>query len=465
MRRLIVALCLLSCGTARLLAVDPVVPISVQYAYEIPIRNHGTPTDPAITRTIAGRFDLDYDVDCVVLQDDTPVLYSGPGLYDAPIQYPAAASGVVDIACKRAGVDGAELLTVGPAGLIGWQWDGTQFVERQIGPAGDWGNVTLLRTADLNVGGGADIIGYRFQGGVNQIVILKDEGQPEETMSVFNCGRAPLDIVPFVRSSGDVQIAVLTTLGVGIYAQNGDLLDAFIRVAPAGTLVAVNQGQPRDDLVWTYRTGGTDKLQVIENDGTDLALSGVVLDLGDLGVVSARAGDLDQNGADDVVLNHTQSFAVEVLLSDGNGYSLDPNHHQSHLLVAAAGTGDASANAGWIELSDFDSDGDLDVFAPASGDHVVHIMENGHVNGASLQPAIADMLFGWSVDGFDSSYIRVIFETPSLTGPLATATHIELVRWRKPLIPTATEVVGHRFLAEANQEYPMIFALLDEDER
>ncbi|MCA8959893.1 MAG: VCBS repeat-containing protein [Planctomycetes bacterium] len=468
------ALCLGICaGTSH--AVDPISPVQIfDGSYTIPIRPLGDDPTPSISRTIAGLVDADENIDCVVLQNGRPVLYTAPGLFDAPIPYPAATAGTADIALIRTGLS-AELLTVNGDGLVGWTLSDGVFTSRQLGTVADWATVEQLRCADVNGDGRRDVIGYKWKNG-HKLLVLLDEGLPTESLIEISIGREPLAIVPFQRTTQKKYIAVLTTLGVGVYhitpTGSIQLTDYFLQTATDGAMTAVDFGSGVEQLAWIYRESGTEKLRLIENDQGALTLGATALDIGSLEVVAARAADVDGNGSDDVVLTHRSSYTLEIFLSDENdAFGLDALHHRT---LALSG-GDASANEGWVAISDFDADGDLDAFCPASEDLVVHIVENLTVVAEHQYPIIDDLSFGYAVPGYPDNYLRVTFRLPvppdeeeEEPGDVEVvpdgATHWEVICWRKQSLPTHTGFLGDRYLLALDAPAPteIIVALANE---
>ena len=204
--------------------------------------------------------------------------------------------------------------------------DSGTFDGNQVDTGTPIGNYTALQIADLDRDGDGDIVAINSVGDV--FAIYKNAGL-SFTVQTVATGLTNLNDFDLSDLDGDGDLDIVTA--------TGDLAD----------------GNP-SALAWYANAVGS--FGAANSINTDIR-----------GYRAVRAGDLDSDGDDDLVVAH---------LNDGTNYLSHFLNNGSGSFAARQGFGDP-VDPRTIELVDFDSDGDLDVISQSIANNSIEIEENG----------------------------------------------------------------------------------------
>ena len=318
-------------------------------------------------KVVAGEFTGDLTLDAVVMDDDRARLAIAPETFDSVVDLPGV---VHDIAALRGIVESQDLVvTVGPAGLAHHrrdyaqsQWVSTTIRDSTTG----WVGGSVVRVGELDGAGGLDLVGCS---GDSVLTELGDgNGGFSSGTSFDSFGGAIYDIQLFnfdVETVGPQvdEIALFTPYGVEVYRLNGTYAGSFAWPASMMHSTVVSSGSgPRERLALVTQQAGKDWLVLFDTVTTEGPY-----DLGQAGVVALAAADADGDGDSELFLSLTSERKLWKLESLGVAI---PSYDTIGITKYGYGYSgrDPALNAAGLAPGDFDSDGVLDILAPAQGD-------------------------------------------------------------------------------------------------
>ncbi len=422
-----------------------VIPVLVPGdGYLVRIPNFGTPAGVPFEKSASGFFNSDLLPDMVVLRDGLPHLFFSPGIFEAVIQHPDQANDVTTLVGQAGEPD--EFLTVGPMGLRGFRRNGEySWVERLI-EAGPWQDARLVKTGEFDIRS-TDMIGIDETG--TKLLVLSNPGSIFEEQFVIDLPGAEtgIDILAYNRDLDDPdEIAVLTQEGSLFLYDHDEFGDdeaipgtTLTRSIDYGILVAFGVEESTTEAlgVISREEGRPDQLTTVRDTTPDAN----PVDLGMLSVVGAVAGDVDNDGDQDLVLSHESDWSLAVFLNSRANQILAGNRAEISMNVPGPATG----NRAWPILMDMDGDSDLDGLFPIfeTGDLFVHT--NRAENDKHYAPRVNEVKLGFDRT-LGKSYLRMLLEDgPRIPG---RATHIEVTFFRKSSVshPTATTAFSRSLL-------------------
>ena len=234
---------------------------------------------------------------------------------------------------------------------------------------------------------------------------------------------------------GIVEIVTRSPDGLYAYLEDGTQIAFFQGIFPGGAIVPIRETGDGDRIAWiAYGPNGISQWLVIVSYA---GLSTPVF-LGDLGVVAAAAADLNGDGLDDLLLSQQSVGEVKILVNARNA-SFDPDE-PANLDWIVGPPGPAPTNVAIPVTADLDSDGDTDAGFASHGDQTFHVLENTLVQNDRRVPGIMELRFDLD-DMTNQAYLKFLMQNPAETPP--TATHIEIVLWRKEEVSFDTDSQAH----------------------
>lgn len=396
--------------------------------YRVAINRSDTVPDAQFTRTLAGQLNGDLDPDVVFLRGDFPHLAVSPAVYDSVVRYPEPAN---DIAILRSpALTRDELLTVSGIGLVAWARTENQgFTSRALG-SDLWNGAKILRSGRSELRPAPLVVGVAANG--TDLLLMTNPGTPEENETSFPLDGNAIDVILYDRNEDDLaDLAVLTDTGLHLYDSGSQVpIASFASNAPQGRLAKIGDARSSSrDLIWIETQPGiVDTLFKIR--GTNLSSP---MPLGPLSTVAVVAGDVDRNGADDLLISHQASYELILLLNHNGTFSIGSD---TAVTVSTGPTGPASNNHAWPVILDLEKDRDLDVVFPVQSTQEFFVFSNRIVNHQAQAPRLLETRFGYDRPR-GKSYLKLAFENP-LAVP-DQATHIEVTFFRKVNVATPTE--------------------------
>ncbi len=399
-------------------------------------------------RADSGSFVSGFYRDVIQLDGDQPTLLVDPDLGLAPTAMPVAAIDIATLTgASPSGLDA--IAVVSAAGLELWWWDATleTWGSRTL-DALAWAGAVKVRTADLDANAGADIFGVAADGSTVLTMLAGSGG-------VFTAGPsfvAPdtVDAIDAVRWDGDadLEIGVLTDLGVEVRELDGTLHSSFSAALPGGTLCTLRQaGQAQERLVWIteYTVPGQQLLMTLSPLGVDDQV-----DLGALQAFAVVATDYDLDGDDDILISHRYSY--ELLRVENQRTPANPTGLTFVDDPGAMGTftadapGTAPNNDAWPVIADLDGDGDDDVAFACEKSGNFLVFRGEAVSQDELCVGVTPV--DYVVTAPEShGHLNLTLASPVVLDP--SATHLELDVWRQasPTADIEYMAVGHQELA------------------
>lgn len=428
----------------------------------------GMPQEIPYGRVVCGRFTEDSQYDAVYLRDEIPFLLVNPANWDAVLEYPTLANDIAMLESTRDPGPGKHyvedyLLTVGAIGLTRWErhTDHGHFYWKELGDEDLWRDAAMVRAVDLDGEHGEDIIGVSADRLSLLVLMAGERDYDDEEVILLN---SPVTDVFALELDGQapLEIALLSGTGLHIHALDGTLLCSHEDLRGGVATVIRNDLQPLDRLVWVGRNSetGTDMLRVVDGEG----VSEASLDLGQHGIVSGTAADIDDDGDDDLLLNQRASYELIVFKNEAGVLRSEDGPQ----LVPFGPLGPAADNRTMPCVGDFDNDGDRDVLIPVQSTDEICIILNSKVEQRQATPElVTPVFFDLEVDedGDTDGYLRI-----QLRDAVAVpdgATHVELLLFKKEDLDAGTsETPSHRFRfsIEDGPDYDTGSIALDEPE-
>jgi hypothetical protein len=401
-------------------------------------------SDPGVFgRAVAGQFTPDGALDVALIDGAELVLLSNPDEFFAPSK---VATGVADVErLTGAGMAGLDALaTVGSSGLRRCWYDApsASFLSAAIGSP-SWTGARLVRSADVNGDGLADLLGLAADGQtVLQLIATSPTSFSAGTSSAALATVRNLLALQWDTDS-PLEVALLTDLSVEVRDLDGTLLDDFTAATPGGAFCAIGQaGTAQERLVWITEYAPPAFQYLI-------ALSpGGVADIVDLGALDAFAvvpTDYDLDGDDDILISH--KFSYELLWIQNQRTPQSPSGPSftpvgDRKVFEVANPGPAPQNEAWPVAADLDGDGDDDVAFAIQGDLRFNVYRGEAISQDARRASIVSGVYVPGLLGGNGT-LNLVLGAPS-TFP-AGATHVEVRAWRRaslgvPLDPAPVAV-------------------------
>lgn len=228
---------------------------------------------------------------------------------------------------------------------------------------------------------------------------------------------------------GELEIAFLTPVGLGILERDGAVIASFAQPVTGGQVVVLREAwssAERVALLHSPDNGLTQLLTVLGAAGAEASL-----DLSGLAVVGMAAGDIDGDGDEDLALSMRSSR--ELLIQ--------PNLRSASSTGAAtfaAGTevrlpmGDrtltAPENHTLPVLGDLDLDGDVDAFLAMEDERRVFVHRSQVVVESTQRPVPSEAAYELDASGQFGTF-SVDFQAP--LAPPRGMTHYEVLVWHQ----------------------------------
>ena len=459
---LIAACCAwLVCSTGRVTANEtPPVPLTViegtMHMFDASV--DGIPQAAVFGTVQAGLINEDSQADVVYLRDGVPHVALNPATWDAIIQIPTFASDIAILASDRE-PQGDEryqedyVLTVGAIGLTRWErrTRHDNFLWKELGDEGLWRDATLVGAANLDGEQGEDIFGLDAEG--NRLLILLADGNEYAEEVIIDLPHPAFEALAVeLDGVAPSEIAVLGTAGLTILGIDGTVWASYGDQSGGVAAVVGNDSQPTDRIVWIARDADntTDVLCVVSRDG--IVRDG--LSLGNRGIVSAVAADLDDDGDDDLVLNQRAAYELILLKNEAGVLNLEEGTTQ---VLRFGPEGLALQNRTAPAIADLDNDGDADLLIPTQSDETIRMLLSSRVTEADQRPMLDGPVYFDYVpasddDEVDTGFLRMqLYDGGQVP---VDATHVEIVLFEKASLETPTAerpIEGHHLLLPVNE--------------
>lgn len=320
-------------------------------------------------KVVSGEFTGDLKRDAVLMDGTRPVLVVAPETFESAITVRSSANDIAVLGGALADPDKDCILTVSSTGLERYERDsaaGTWNVVTIRGSTTSWNNARLVAVGQVDGVGPPDIVGIAADGRT----VMIEYGNVDGTYTagpVFQALATDIKDIWLLNwretsLAGACEIALNCPLGLVVHNRNGLALDGFQwSEAPMYGAVITYAGTPTpvQRLGLVSKSGGQDGLMVYADTVTEQIW------LGSLGVVSVASGDADGDGNSELFLSVTSQNAFKML---ENLAPSSASFDAAHMTGFPYGSGrNPAANQAGLAPGDFDSDGKLDVLAPAQG--------------------------------------------------------------------------------------------------
>ena len=356
-------------------------------------------------KVLAGEFTGNLTRDALVTDGDRLYLSASPQSYDSRV---TVSENVSDFAVLSGVLPGKDLIvTVSGLGLRLHERDSellTWVVTTIRGPDTAWLNASKVCTGDLNGDGEQDLVGVA----ANNRDLLFEYGNGDGTFTSGTTVTVPnislireiatLNYIENGDLPGDDEVALSTNLGAAVFnVTNGTYpLVVTWTSSPIRNAAIMRMGSVTERLASVAFFNGQDRLVV---RGT----AGVVeptVNLGNLGVVAVSSGDADNDGDSELFLSCNTDRKFRVALNASPATSTFTAGTITSYTYGHLGR-DPALNDSNLAISDFDSDGYVDVLAPAQGSGsnptwvhgTLEIVQLGFGNPALLKPSVTHVLY------------------------------------------------------------------------
>jgi hypothetical protein len=387
-------------------------------------------SDPGpFERAVSGQFTPDGALDVALIDGSELVLLTNPDEFFAASKVATAVADLERLAgAGAAGLDA--LATVGSSGLKRYWYDASSasFPSAAIGSSA-WMGARLVRSADVNADGLADLVGLAADG---QTVLQEIATSP----TAFSAGPSSAALAT-VRNlvllqwdtDSPLEVALLTDLSVEVRELGGTLLDQFAAATPGGTFCAIGQtGTAQERLVWLteYAPPAFQYLLVLSPGGVS-----DVVDLGALDAFAVVPTDYDLDGDDDILISH--KFSYELLWIENqrtpqapSGPSFTPIGDRK--VFEVVNPGPAPQNEAWPVAADFDGDGDDDVAFANQGELRFNVYRGEAVSQDTRRASVISGIYTPGLLGGNGTLSLVLGAPPAIP---AGVTHLEVRAWRQ----------------------------------
>ncbi len=343
-----------------------VASVSAQsWLYSGPVEHRAWPgaaPEAKVTGSAAGLFMGAGYPDVVILRDGRPHLFASPGalncLGSQPIALaPAGCTAIASMYLGRTsnGRRRDQLLVSHEAGLSAWSADAQGPKWTLLDSSGTWSSLAKLVVADLDGDGNEDIVGVGSDAHTVQVRLGSASGFGIEYATRFD---DPILDVTTTRwdTDGTREIAVATVGGLWICQLDlGDPID--VPGTAATEAIVVSARRPGGEVLLLCATDATEvwHLHMIDpaNPGS--------LVLGARGVVACVVGDVDRDGADDLMISQRCNHRALLLAQrPTNVFPFSMRDALEVPLIADSAT-PAPTNHVVPVFADLDGDGDADL--------------------------------------------------------------------------------------------------------
>ncbi|MEM7311194.1 MAG: hypothetical protein AAF682_31290 [Planctomycetota bacterium] len=341
-----------------------------------------------------------------------------------------------------------EIVLVGPEGgyRLALDYDEPTDFEARVFSDSTWNGAQRVEYGDINRDGLPDLVGIGFAGNLLVKLGPLSDGQPPFTATL---GVSVDDLVPIDWTDTDspdyLEIAAAVPgVGIVIYNAFGVPLQIFpATIANAQLQVFRQDGYAFDRLAMLYDLNATQYLGVVHapnvNDFPE--------NLGPAGTYgSFAAGDIDDDGDDDVVVTREDMVLARVFFnqSDGNPPTLQTfdtggGASEDNSLT---GVGASVISQLWEPvLADVDRDGDLDLLAPHDdASPTVRVFPGSAIDHTEQKPTVLAGTYDYLESDPDKhgELSLVFWEDPydPLDDPRNnlsfTPTHLQVIGWTQP---------------------------------
>ncbi len=379
-------------------------------------------------RALPGDFDGDGFADVVVQHGLQAVLLYAPDRYGAGSKLKV---GCTSLAVAFDPVLGRDVvLTVDRMGLSSTTLNSADMsVSSTVIATGDWETAKWLRARNEASSDDALVAALRQDG--QSIVLLElDASSDWAATSLANLSiNAPALDGELLDWDGDgqLELAVLTTAGLAIMERNGTLLGSWPQNSTGGHLTAFSENWLSGErLAWHLEGGGgaTEWLTVLDSGGLH-----ETLDLTGLGIVGMAAGDLDNDGDDEVALSITSARELLVLRNQRSpAATTGASFSMPNILTVALGQSNSPApnNVAKPILADLDGDGDIDFFQTVEDEEKYFVQRNQQVLEGEMRATPIDLEYRLT-DNPLTGTLKVTVNHP--VTPRAGMTHYQVTTW------------------------------------
>ncbi len=327
-RRALIPLVLAALAPASFAQIPPIQPVHKNFVpakYRFDWTHAGS---GIFGRSVFGRFSSSHGPCAVTMEGNQPVFVFSTATNGTQWAVPGGSANDVAVVRGAASADRDALAVVSASGL-----ELKTYVETATTPpasftsalldGGQWAGAKLVHSGDLDQDGDADLIGVASDGLAVLSMINAGGGSWGSSSILF--------ALPATHVARDVallnwigpatpEIAVVSTWGVEVFDQSGLRL-WFRRSAQTDNLMAVlrqaDGSTPSVDriaLVYRDLIGDRQYLAVCSRSGDepDVLLNSP---LAPLDIVAVASGDRDNDGADDLLLSHTQRYDLRLLVN------------------------------------------------------------------------------------------------------------------------------------------------------
>lgn len=435
----------------------------------------------------AGQFTPDRVPDVIVLKGNTAVFSYGPALYNA---FHNVATGVQSMTViPRGAPSGLDALaTIQSSGLaIHWPRAETSAFITTLLNDSQWIGATNLHCVDLDQQNGADLVAIDANGKKLLRAVNMGPGiyisESKITLSNFAETMIP------VEWDGDERTEFALAHNQGLSILDGDGTSLREETSASGGLLCRFQDRTSstDNLAWMPTSSSPTKevLIVLDPSGVEHPLT-----MNTIGTVAIRAGDLDQDGNDDLVLSGKVSHNLAVFINQQKPQSASTTFSlglEDFFLIGISKP--PSAPAPYCEapplISDLNGDKDLDIYFTVESQQEFVLISNNQVDETTLVPQLQNLMSyenlienesggpggtappgtqtpwgqgqttgGGGVGGINeepeakATLVLSIDPSPSIPGDAYPATHVQVTMWSQPRygIQPGPTAVQHEFI-------------------
>lgn len=373
-------------------------------------------------KIISGEFTGDWKLDAVVMNGSQPTLIVAPETFDTAIPVGGAAP-ANDIATLP-GVAGAKdkILTVNAAGLRCYERNSansTWILNTLRDASSPWAGARLVAVAEVNGPPPVDIVGIGANGRDVLIEYANSDGTYTPGVTFQAYGTTVTSLLPLNwRGTGTpvtAEIALISPQGIELREQTGVFIEGLNYTAsPIIGTVINDSGTSIQRLATVTRWNGVDRLTIYGDTKTESWMS-----LGNAGVVSMAAGDVNGDGDTELFLSvntEAKFWRLDNLSPAVVTYNVSAVTKYAY---GAPGRNPAINLAG-LAPGDFDSDGALDILAPSQGNppptgpfHVYGSIPLVRVQNPNVDPYRADLIGVYYLTYPDQNLIQFHFIKPT----------------------------------------------------
>ena len=393
-------------------------------------------------------------LDAVLMQNDTPHILYGPGVYPHPMPLPRTAEDFVVI--PGSSPDGLDVVAVvGNGGLeFFWLNPGIGEIQRRHFSGKTWNSIVQIAVGDIDGTGGLELIGVDINNTVRLLHMMGDVNAPLSSGIQFDVGAEIIDVLvtDYADGGGD-EIAFLTNQGLRVHAGNGNEVYDVPNALPGDAIAPITQMGQRSRVSWVLPVNGKQELYTFHESNSHEGPN----DLGSvLKVTKLTSGDMDMDGDDDL------------LFTLGNGQSLirlwnrrDPKQpnaasfisYPTNSEILTISNGPALVNSDYRStpaIGDFDGDGDQDVLAADEIGQAVKMIVNDVVVASNLIPPINGLGLVFHLDG--TATFTMTVHAP---GQTTSGNRIDFKVWHESSYKTGMANTAAESMQATDLTYPL----------